>query len=127
MEMSSAIAALSALAQDGRLAVFRLLVERGEDGMPAGEVARAHGVPANTMSARLDVLAGAGLVRARRDGRSIIYSVDFATVRDLLAFLMQDCCNGRPEACEPLLAAALPGCCGPAPSNPAPRRAPTRA
>lgn len=111
--MISAIAALSALAQDGRLQVFRLLVECGEDGMPAGDIARAQGVPANTMSAQLNVLAHAGLVRSRRDGRSIIYSVDFARVRDLLAFLMQDCCKGRPEACAPLLDAALPACCAP--------------
>jgi DNA-binding transcriptional ArsR family regulator len=113
MEMASAIAALGALAQDGRLQVFRLLVESGPGGMPAGDIARAQGVAANTMSARLDVLANAGLVRSRREGRSIIYSVDFGRVRELLAYLMQDCCKGRPEACAPLLDAALAGCCAP--------------
>jgi DNA-binding transcriptional ArsR family regulator len=121
MEMIAAIAALGALAQEGRLHVFRILVECGEEGMPAGDIARHQGVAANTMSARLDVLANAGLVRSRRDGRSIIYSVDFARVRELLAFLMQDCCRGRPEACAPLLDAVLPQCCA------APVSAPTNA
>jgi DNA-binding transcriptional ArsR family regulator len=122
MEISSAIASLGALAQEGRLQVFRLLVECGVDGMPAGDIARRQAVPANTMSAQLSVLAQAGLIRARRDGRSIIYAVDFARVRDLLAFLMQDCCKGRPEACAPLLDAVLPGCCAPPPRKPVSNR-----
>jgi DNA-binding transcriptional ArsR family regulator len=113
MEMSSAVAALSALAQESRLRVFRLLVECGEDGMPAGDIARRQDVPANTMSAQLAVLTGARLIRPRRVGRSIIYAVDFAAVRALLEFLMQDCCNGRPEACALLLDAVLPACCRP--------------
>lgn len=111
MDISSAITALGALAQEGRLKVFRLLIEYGEDGMPAGDIARHFGVPHNTMSAQLNVLAGAGLIGSRRVGRSIIYAVDFDAMRALLEFLMQDCCKGRPEACAPLLDAVLPACC----------------
>jgi DNA-binding transcriptional ArsR family regulator len=111
MDMMTAIAALSAVAQEGRLKVFRLLVECGEDGMPAGDIARRFGVPHNTMSAQLNVLAGAGLIRSRRFGRSIVYTVDFGAMRALLEFLMQDCCKGRPETCAALLDAVLPACC----------------
>ncbi len=103
MEINSAIRALSALGQESRLTVFRLLVRAGPDGMPAGAIARATGVPHNTMSAQLAVLANAGLVRARRDGRSILYAVDFETVRGLLGFLMEDCCRGARFATKPML------------------------
>jgi DNA-binding transcriptional ArsR family regulator len=108
MDMTAALDALGALAQEGRLKAFRLLVEGGEDGLPAGEIARRCGVPHNTMSAQLGALAGAGLVRARRAGRSIIYAADFDGVRGLLEFLMRDCCHGRPEKCARLLDAVLP-------------------
>ena len=77
--------------------------------MAAGDVARKLGVPANTLSAQLLVLSNAGLVRARRDGRSIIYAVNFDAMRDLLVFLTEDCCGGRPEMCAPLAARA--DCC----------------
>ena len=106
MEMSEAIKGLSALAQDGRLAVFRLLVKAGPEGKAAGDIARALGVQANTLSAQLLVLANARLVRARREGRSIIYSVNFASISDLLVYLMEDCCGGRAEVCAPLQAVA---------------------
>ena len=106
MEMDIAIKRLSAIAQEARLEVFRLLVKAGTDGMAAGEIARALGVPANTLSAQLLVLSNAGLVRARRDGRSIIYAIAFDAMRDLLVFLMEDCCAGRPEICAPF----APGC-----------------
>jgi ArsR family transcriptional regulator len=104
METDAAIRGLSALAHEGRLAVFRLLVKAGPGGMAAGDIARRTRTAANTMSAQLLVLANAGLVRARRDGRSIIYIVDFARMGALLAFLTKDCCGGRPEICPPLLA-----------------------
>ena len=110
MDISSAVASLSALAQESRLRVFRLLVECGEDGIAAGEIARALGIPHNTLSSHLGLLSQAGLVQSRRDGRSIIYAVDLAGMRALLGFLMQDCCNGRPEVCAPLLDAVLPDC-----------------
>lgn len=102
MESELAVRRLSALAQEARLAVFRLLVKAGPAGLAAGEIARKLGVPANTMSAQLLVLSNAGLVGARREGRSIIYAVAFDAVRDLLVFLTRDCCGGRAEMCAPL-------------------------
>ncbi len=111
MDMSSAIEGFAALAQDTRLAAFRLLVEAGPDGLAAGEIARALAVPHNTLSSHLAQLSRAGLVTARRDGRQVIFCADFAGMRGLIAFLVEDCCRGRPEACAPLLDAALPLCC----------------
>jgi len=102
MEMETAIKRLSAIAQEARLQVFRLLVKAGPEGVPAGDIARALDVPANTMSAQLLVLANAGLVKARREGRSIIYAINFEAMRDLLVFLTEDCCGGRAEMCAPL-------------------------
>jgi ArsR family transcriptional regulator len=113
MELDDAIKRLSALAQDARLEVFRLLVKAGPDGMAAGDIARALGVPANTLSAQLLLLANAQLVRARREGRSIIYSIQFDSMRDLLVFLTEDCCDGRAEICAPLADMAARACCKP--------------
>lgn len=110
MEMQDAVKRLSALAQDARLDVFRLLVKAGPDGMAAGEIARNSNTAANTMSQQLLVLSNAGLVRARREGRSIIYSVDFGAISSLLVFLTEDCCGGRAEVCAPLTAVAK-RCC----------------
>ena len=112
MAPQSAVAALSALAHPGRLEVFRLLVRAGPDGMAAGEIARATGSLANTLSTNLSVLASAGLVTPRRDGRSIIYAAGYDRMRELLAFLMEDCCGGKPEICAPLAAIAERACCG---------------
>ena len=109
MNSDLAIRRLSAIAQEGRLAVFRLLVKAGPEGLAAGDIARKLDTPANTMSAQLLVLANAGLVRARREGRSIIYAVDFEAMSDLLVFLTEDCCGGRAEICAPLARAA--SCC----------------
>ncbi len=100
--MISAIAALSALAHEGRLKAFRLLVQAGVLGLPAGEIARALDVLPNTLSANLTVLSHAGLVRSRRQGRSIIYTAQYDRMRDLLGFLVDDCCGGAPEICAPL-------------------------
>jgi len=102
MQLPVAVEALSALAQGSRLAVFRLLVRAGEAGMAAGEIAREIGALPNTLSSHLTILGHAGLVRARRDGRSIIYSADYETMRGLLGFLVEDCCDGRPEICAPV-------------------------
>lgn len=102
MDENMALKRLSALAQDGRLAVFRLLVKAGPEGVPAGEIAQALGVPQNTLSTQLNVLANAGLATSRRHGRSIVYSAAYAAMSELLAFLMEDCCQGRPEICAPL-------------------------
>jgi len=111
METPSAVTALSALAHPGRLEVFRLLVRAGPEGIAAGEIARATGSLANTMSTNLNVLAGAGLVTSRRDGRSIIYAAAFDRMRELLAFLMEDCCAGNAEICAPLAAIAERAAC----------------
>ena len=110
METPSAVTALSALAHPARLEVFRLLVKAGPEGLAAGEIARATGSLANTLSANLNVLAGAGLVSSRREGRSIIYSAAYERMRELLAFLMEDCCAGKPEICAPLAAIANRTC-----------------
>ena len=103
MDKSDAIEALHALAQETRLGVFRLLVKRGADGMAAGDIADALGVRQNTMSANLAVLARAGMIRSEREGRVIRYFAEFDGMRALLAFLMEDCCGGRPELCKPVL------------------------
>jgi len=113
MEAAAAVAALSALAHPGRLEVFRLLVRAGPDGVPAGDIARATGSLANTLSANLGVLAGAGLVASRREGRSILYTAGYEQMGKLLAFLVEDCCCGKQEICGPLAAIAeRAACCG---------------
>jgi DNA-binding transcriptional ArsR family regulator len=111
MEPVRAVSALSALAHPGRLEVFRLLVRAGPDGMAAGDIARATGSLANTLSANLNLLAGSGLVSSRREGRSIIYCAGYDRMRELLAFLIEDCCSGNPEICAPLAAIAERGAC----------------
>lgn len=110
MESPAAVTSLSALAHSSRLEIFRLLVRAGPQGMAAGEIARATGSLANTLSANLNILAAAGLAGARRDGRSIIYTADYDRMRDLLSFLMEDCCGGQPEICAPLAQVASRAC-----------------
>jgi DNA-binding transcriptional ArsR family regulator len=102
MDATAAVAAMSALAHPGRLEVFRLLVRAGPEGMAAGDIARSTGSLANTLSANLNVLSAAGLVGSKREGRSIIYSAAYERMSELLAFLMEDCCAGKPEICAPL-------------------------
>ena len=108
MELISAVDCLSALAQPSRLEVFRLLVRTGEEGMCAGEIAERLDLPKTTLSFHLKELAQAELVDAQRDGRSIIYRVRVEGIRALMAFLTEDCCQGRPDLCMP---AALESCC----------------
>ena len=110
METATAVSALSALAHAGRLEVFRLLVQAGPEGLAAGEIARLTGSLANTLSTNLNILAAAGLAAARRDGRSIIYTAGYDRMGELLAFLVQDCCAGKPEICAPLMEAASRAC-----------------
>lgn len=114
MDINDATVSFGALSQETRLETFRLLVKSGAEGMAAGEIARTLSIPHNTLSSHLSILVKAGLIGSRREGRSIIYSIDFAGTRDLLSFLMEDCCQGRPEVCSPVLDAVLPGCCTPA-------------
>lgn len=113
MDTNSATRSLSALAQESRLETFRLLVRAGAEGLPAGAIARSLGIPHNTLSTHLGTLANAGLVRSRRVGRSIVYSVDFDGTRALLGFLLEDCCRGAPELCSPVLDRVLAECCQP--------------
>ncbi len=101
---------LGALSQETRLGVFRLLVRGGHKGMAAGEIARTFEIPHNTLSTHLAVLSNAGLLQSRRESRSIIYSVDFDGTRKLLTFLMQDCCQGQPDLCAPVLDSLMAGC-----------------
>lgn len=111
MESKLAIKRLSALAQEGRLAVFRLLVKAGPEGIAAGEIAQTLELPQNTLSAQLTILANAGLISSRRAGRSIIYSANYDGMSELLVYLMEDCCEGRPEVCAPLGDAAKRAAC----------------
>ena len=102
MDKNIAIDVFEALSNDTRLAAFRLLVRAGPDGLPAGEIAEQLGVVQNTMSSHLHKLGRAGLVTSRRQSRHIIYRVDFAIVRDLILFLMEDCCGGSAVVCGPI-------------------------
>lgn len=113
MEISNAVSALSALAQETRLKVFRLLMAAGPEGLPATAIAEEFGVRQNLMSTHLSVLAEAGLTRVRRDGRFIFHAADPAQTRALLSFLVEDCCHGQPEQCASLIEAAVPleKCC----------------
>lgn len=103
MTDSDALAALSALSQPTRLSVFRLLVKAGPEGLASGEIGSALGVRQNTMSANLAILLAAGLVRNTRRGRLVVYAADLDGMRDLLSFLMEDCCGGHPETCAALI------------------------
>lgn len=103
MDRSTALAAFAALSQPTRLDTFRLLIRAGGEGMGAGEIATALDVRQNTLSANLTVLLNAGLVTNRREGRAIRYFADMGGMRGLLAFLMEECCGGTPEICQPIL------------------------
>ncbi|HEY2835869.1 MAG TPA: metalloregulator ArsR/SmtB family transcription factor [Rhizomicrobium sp.] len=110
-KLVKAVDALSALAHEGRLSIFRLLVRAGKGGLAAGEISRKLDMLPNTLSANLTLLANAGLVSSRRDGRSIIYSADYERMTGLLSFLMEDCCNGDAAICAPLVAVASRAAC----------------
>ena len=110
MEETSAVVALSALAHEGRLEIFRLLVKAGPEGLAAGEIARVTGVLPNTLSSNLTILSAAGLATSRREGRSIVYAAAYGRMRELLAFLVEDCCAGNATICMPL-AEVVSRCC----------------
>jgi len=103
MDTSRAACALSALSQEIRLEVFRLLVKAGSKGLLAGEISEKLCVRQNTMSANLSVLHHAGLVNNMREGRNVRYFADMDGIRGLLGFLMEDCCGGRAELCQPVI------------------------
>lgn len=104
MESKIAIVAFSALAQSTRLDVFRLLMQHEPDGLAAGEIAERLGLRHNTLSTHLGILARAALVDSERQSRSIIYRASLDTLRDVITFLVKDCCGGRSELCGGLIA-----------------------
>jgi DNA-binding transcriptional ArsR family regulator len=121
MEMPAALKALAALAQETRLSIFRLLVEAGPEGVPAGHVAETLSVPAATLSFHLKELTHARLISPRQESRFIYYSVDFEQMAALMSYLTQNCCRGMPEECLTVVETALGRCC-PSP----PKRKPAR-
>lgn len=102
MKNTSALESFGALSQETRLDAFRLLIRHEPEGLPAGEVARQLGIPHNTMSAHLAVLARAELVHSKRQSRSIIYRANLKRVQEIIQFLANDCCAGHPETCDDL-------------------------
>ena len=110
MDKPNALAALAALGQGTRMEVFRLLVRGEPRGLPAGEIAMRLGIVQNTMSAHLKVLSQAGMIRSERDGRVVRYLADMTGFSGLLTYLMEDCCNGVPELCEPAIRAVMSNC-----------------
>ncbi|MCE2563206.1 helix-turn-helix transcriptional regulator [Komagataeibacter sp. FNDCF1] len=104
MDTQSALAALSALSQSTRLEIFRVLVRHEPDGLPAGDVARNLDIPQNTISTHLAILTRAGLLTSQRHSRLIVYRACLSRLRDLMLFLLRDCCAGSPELCAPLVA-----------------------
>jgi ArsR family transcriptional regulator len=112
MESEQAVLALAALAQQTRLEAFRLLVRREPKGLAAGDIAHALAVPQNTMSSHLAVLSRAGLISAERFSRSIVYRAELSHLREVMLFMLKDCCDSRPEICAPLIEELTP-CCSP--------------
>ena len=104
MNIELALPALAALAHPTRLEAFRLLVQHEPDGLSTGQLVEASGLSQSTFSTHLAVMAKAGLVRSEKQGRQIIQRADIDTLRGLMLFLAKDCCQGRAELCEPLLA-----------------------
>jgi DNA-binding transcriptional ArsR family regulator len=116
MDTRAAVASLSALAQETRLMIFRLLIEAGPVGLSAGVIAEKLDVPAATLSFHLKELSHAGLVNSRQESRFIFYTADFACMASLMSFLTQNCCSGMPQECLSVMETALGQCC--APSSP---------
>lgn len=104
MDIRTAVLALGALAQSTRLQAFRLLVQHEPQGLPAGDIARALDIPQNTSSTHVSILVSAGLARSQRSGRSIVYRADLEGFRELTLYLLTDCCNGRADLCQPIVA-----------------------
>ena len=118
MEIQQALLAFDALSQETRLKAFRLLVEAGFTGAPAGQLSEALDVPHNTLSFHLSHMSNAGLIVARREGRSIIYSANFEFIRDLIRFMVEKCCNVefaslRENIRKGSAIIELSNCCGP--------------
>ena len=121
MRITQAVAVLSALAQETRLATYRLLVEAGPEGVAAGEIADALSVAPPALSFHLKELSNAKLVSSRQEGRFIYYAVDFEQMAALMTFLTHNCCRGMPQECLTVMETALGECCAPAPKRKTPR------
>ena len=102
METKSAVSALAALAQDSRLAIFRLLVQVGPEGLPAGKIGEALSIPPSSLSFHMKELSHANLVTSRQESRYVIYSANYPVMSELLAFLMENCCGGAPCIAAPV-------------------------
>jgi ArsR family transcriptional regulator, arsenate/arsenite/antimonite-responsive transcriptional repressor len=102
METQEAVVALEALAQESRLGIFRLLVEAGPEGLPAGRIADRMGLPGPTLSFHLAQLKRAGLISCRREGTSLIYSAEFDAINGLVGFMTENCCGGDAARCAPV-------------------------
>ena len=113
METKTAVTALAALAQKTRLSVFRLLVQAGPEGIPAGRIGEELKVAAATLSFHLKELSHAGLVTSRQNGRFIYYAADFERMAGLMTFLTQNCCQGMPQECLTVVETAIGRCCVP--------------
>jgi ArsR family transcriptional regulator, arsenate/arsenite/antimonite-responsive transcriptional repressor len=113
METKTAVTALAALAQETRLSVFRLLVQAGPEGIPAGRIGEELEVAPATLSFHLKELSHAGLLTSRQNGRFIYYAVDFERMAGLMTFLTQNCCQGMPQECLTIVETALGRCCVP--------------
>lgn len=110
MNDDRAVAALSALAHADRLAAFRMLVRAGPNGVPSGEIAERLAIAPTRMSFHLATLERSGLIASRRDGRRILYAASYNDMRQLLGFLTEDCCDGKPEICGDLTTLTSPSC-----------------
>jgi ArsR family transcriptional regulator, arsenate/arsenite/antimonite-responsive transcriptional repressor len=117
MELKSAVITLAALAQETRLSIFRLLVEAGPEGVPAGRIGEALDVPPATLSFHLKELSHAGLITSRQDGRFIYYSANYEHMAALMSYLTQNCCHGMPDECLSVMETALSSCCAPTPKR----------
>ena len=115
MKNAEAVTALAALAQETRLSIYRLLVQAGPQGVPAGRIGETLEVPAATLSFHLKELSHAGMVASRQDGRFIFYSADYQQMAALMSFLTENCCQGMPQECLTVMETALGSCCGPQP------------
>jgi ArsR family transcriptional regulator, arsenate/arsenite/antimonite-responsive transcriptional repressor len=117
METQQAVTALAALAQETRLSIFRLLVQAGPEGVPAGVIGETLEVPPATLSFHLKELSRSELVSSRQEGRFIYYSTDYERMAVLMTFLTENCCQGMPQECLSIMETALGGCCAPQPKR----------
>jgi len=122
MKKSTVVLALGALAQETRLEIFRMLVQKGPEGLPAGEIGARLDQPSPTISFHLNQLRFAGLITSHRESRSIIYSANFKAMTDLLGYLTENCCGGRPELCAPEVTSGCAAACAPKPKVVTPKR-----